>query len=111
MSLENIVQQIDLEIANLTKARKALAGLNSLSAISTSTNGTGKRAFTASSRAKMRAAQRARWAKYRAAKGQTAAKSQPAANPTRVISASARKRMAAAQKARWAKVRAAKKTA
>jgi hypothetical protein len=119
MSLESIVQQIDAEIANLTNARNALAGLNGSSTSSAPiqhastgvTNGTGKRKFSASAIAKMRAAQRARWQKYRAAKGQTAAKSQTAAKPVRVMSASARKRIAAAQKARWAKVRAAKKAA
>lgn len=110
MSLENIVQQIDAEIANLTNARNALAGLNGTSTV-TSAIATGKRVFSASSRAKMRAAQRARWDKYRAANGQTAGKSQTAVKPVRVMSASARKRIAAAQKMRWAKVRAAKKAA
>jgi hypothetical protein len=113
MSVETILQEIEREIANLTRARNALLGLNgSSSATTTPTNGTNKRGFTSGARARMAAAQKARWEKYRASKGQTAGKSQPAAAaPTRVISASARKRMAAAQKARWAKVRAAKKAA
>ena len=69
MSVETILQEIDLEIANLTQARNVLSGLNGSSA-----NGkvvsTGKGRFTAAARARM-AAQKARWAKYRSAKAQT----------------------------------------
>lgn len=110
MSVETILQHIEKEIASLIQARNVLAELNG-----SSSNGavvsTKKGRFTAASRAKMAAAQKARWAKYRASKGQTAAKSQPAAKPVRVMSASARRKIAAAQKARWAKVRGAKKAA
>jgi hypothetical protein len=108
LSLENIVQQIDLEIANLTNARNALTGHTSTS--TAPSNGTSK-SFTSAVRARMAASQKARWDKYRASKDKTAAKAQPAAAPTRVMSASARKKIAAAQKARWAKVRAGKKAA
>jgi hypothetical protein len=70
--------------------------------------GTGTRKVSASSRAKMAAAQKARWAKIR-----TSAK--PAkVGPTqgkRTLSAAARRKIAVAQRARWAKVKAAKKTA
>jgi hypothetical protein len=52
MSLENIVQQIDLEIANLTNARNALAGLSGMST-PTSTNGSGKHRFTSAARARL----------------------------------------------------------
>ncbi len=58
--------------------------------------------MSASARAKIAAAQRARWAK---AKG--AAKP---AKKKRTMSAAARAKIAAAAKARWAKVRAAKKS-
>jgi hypothetical protein len=71
--------------------------------------GTGGRKHSAEARARIAAAQRARWAKSR----QTAnAKSKVA--PTRAkrtLSAAARKKIAAAQKTRWAKLKAAKKTA
>jgi hypothetical protein len=107
MSLENIVQQIDQEIAHLTNARNVLAGLNSTAP---ATSNGSKSRFTSAARARMAAAQKARWDKYRAAKGRSAGKS-PAAKPVRVMSASARKRIAAAQKKRWAKVRAAEKAA
>jgi hypothetical protein len=56
-------------------------------------------------RARIAAAQRARWAKVRASK-----KGNVVTMPKkRTLSAAARKRIAAAQKARWAKVKAAKK--
>ena len=62
--------------------------------------------FSAASRAKMAAAQKARWAKYRASKGQT-----QTTKPVRIMSASASRKIAAAQKARWAKFRTGKKAA
>lgn len=103
MSVETILQEIDNEIANLTQARNVLAGLNGSSAKSTVVS---KGRLSAAARAKMAAAQKARWAKYRASKGQTSA-----AKPIRIISSAARKRMAEAQKARWAKLRTGKKAA
>jgi hypothetical protein len=105
MGVETILQEIDNEIANLTQARNVLSGLNGSSA-NTKVVSTGKGRFTASARARMAAAQKARWAKYRSAKAQSRT-----AKPVRVMSASARRRIAAAQKARWAKVRTAKKAA
>jgi hypothetical protein len=56
-------------------------------------------------KAAIRAAQALRWAKFNAAKGQSAAK--PAKKGG--MSAAGKARIAAAQKLRWAKVRAAKK--
>jgi hypothetical protein len=105
MSIEIILQGIDKEIANLTQARNVLSGLNGLSANSRIVR-KGKGRFTAAARAKMAAAQKARWAKYRSAKAQTGT-----VKPIRVMSASARRRIAAAQKARWAKLRSNKKAA
>ena len=55
-------------------------------------------------RAKIAAAQRARWAKQRGTKAPKAA-----AKPRRKVSAAARKRMAEVAKARWAKAKAAGK--
>jgi hypothetical protein len=102
MSVEVILQEIDNEIANLTQARDVLAGLNVSSGNNPAVS-TERARFTAASRAKMAAAQKARWAKYRATKGQTGK-----SHSVRVMSASARKKIAQAQKARWAKVRANK---
>jgi len=103
MSVATILQAIENEIANLTQAREVLAGLDGSS--SKSTNVSNGR-FSAASRAKMAAAQKARWAKYRASKGQT-----QTTKPVRIMSASARRKIAAAQKARWAKFRTGKKAA
>jgi hypothetical protein len=69
-----------------------------------------KRKMTAAHIAKIRAAQKLRWAKVRAAK--TVAAPKPAAiqvqKGPKKMSAEARAKIAAAQKARWAKVNAAK---
>ena len=61
-----------------------------------------RRKMSATARAKIAAAQRARWAKQR---GRKAVKL--AAKPRRKVSAAARKRLAQLAKARWAKARAA----
>jgi ABC-type hemin transport system substrate-binding protein len=67
--------------------------------------GTGARKLSASARARIAAAQRARWAKVR-----ENAKVVPLRRK-RTISAAGRRKIAAAQKARWARVKAGKKTA
>jgi hypothetical protein len=71
--------------------------------------GTGTRKLSKSARAKIAAAQRARWAKVRANAG-TGAKVVPIRGK-RTLSLAARRKIAAAQRARWAKVKAGKKTA
>ena len=67
--------------------------------------GTGPRKLSASARARIAAAQKARWAKVR-----EKAKVVPVRGK-RMLSAAARRKIAAAQKARWARVKAGKKTA
>jgi hypothetical protein len=62
----------------------------------------GKRTMSASARARIAAAQKARWAKV---KGKKAAK--PAGAGRRKMSPAARAKIAAAAKARWAKAKAA----
>lgn len=62
----------------------------------------GKRTMSASARARIAAAQRARWAKQ---KGSTPTK--PASGSKRQMSPAARAKIAAAAKARWAKAKAA----
>ena len=64
--------------------------------------GTPRRRMSAKGRAKIAAAQRARWAKV---KGQDAASK----GIKHTMSASARRRIAAAQRSRWAKVRSKQK--
>lgn len=65
--------------------------------------------LSAAARARIAAAQKARWAKVRENKT-VQAKVVPIRSK-RTLSAAARKRMAAAQRARWARVKAGKKTA
>lgn len=60
--------------------------------------------MSAAGRARIAAAQRARWAKYNAAKGTAKVKSSA---PRRKLSASAKAKIAAAARARWAKAKAA----
>jgi hypothetical protein len=64
---------------------------------------TGKRVMSASARARIGAAQKARWAKVN---GKAA---KPAKSGKRKMSAAARAKIAAAAKARWAKAKAAGK--
>jgi hypothetical protein len=71
--------------------------------------GTGTKGLSKSARARIAAAQRARWAKVRASAG-AQAKVVPIRGK-RTLSAAARRKIAAAQRARWAKVKAGKKTA
>jgi hypothetical protein len=70
MSVENILQQIDKEISNLTQARALLAGMNNgSSGIRIATRSTaGKRIISVAARRRMAAAQKARWARYKANK-------------------------------------------
>jgi hypothetical protein len=72
-------------------------------------NGTGPRKLSASARARIAAAQRARWAKVRENGG--AKLEVVPIRGKRTLSAAGRRRIAAAQRARWAKVKARKKTA
>src|SRR5215831_6329719 len=69
-----------------------------------------KGGMSAAGKAKIAAAQKARWAKIHAAKGGTqAAKPAMPAKRKGAMSAAGRARIVAAQKARWAKIKAAKK--
>ncbi len=81
----------------------ALAALNGGSYRRTAT----RRTISAAGRARIAAAQRARWAKVRGNAGQ---KQNVVSMPKKkTMSAAARKKIAAAQRARWAKVKAAQK--
>ncbi|MEY4198343.1 MAG: hypothetical protein RLZZ265_83 [Verrucomicrobiota bacterium] len=67
----------------------------------------GRRVFSAATKAKMAASQRARWAAKLAGKAPASAVA-PKAKAKRKLSAEGRAKIIAATKARWAKVRAAK---
>jgi hypothetical protein len=102
-NLESIVRELKSERDRLDKAIQALSSLNGTSNSATRQQ-PGRRKMSASARARISAAQKARWAK---SKGQ---KVVPIASEgKRRISAAGRARIVAAAKARWARVRAGKK--
>lgn len=70
----------------------------------------GRRKMSAEAKARIAAAQRARWAKVHAAAGKTAAKPATAAPKRRKMSPAARAKLAAIAKARWAKAKASGKS-
>jgi hypothetical protein len=71
-----------------------------------------RKKISAAGIARIKAAQKARWAKVNAAKGKPAAMAAPAAQPVKKarkkMSAEAKAKIAAAARARWARVRAEK---
>src|SRR5713101_2212211 len=107
-NLSGIVKQLKKERDHvqqqLTRLNSALAAFAGVYRGRTSTKP--RRKLSAKGRARIAAAQRARWAKV---KGQQ--KVVPIAKPKRTMSASARRKIAAAQRARWAKVKSQKKAA
>lgn len=91
--LKDRIESLNKELASL---------LGSSSAATKSSAPKQRRKMSAGARAKIAAAQKARWAKVNAGK--------PAAKKKSKMSASAKARLSAAAKARWAKVKAAGKT-
>ncbi|TXT46379.1 MAG: Uncharacterized protein FD140_4515 [Limisphaerales bacterium] len=100
--------------ARLSAINKVLGGEVSVAAVPAAAVATrgGKRTFSAATKAKMAAAQKARWAKL---KGKvvtpttaTASPAAPVVKKKRKMSAAGRAAIVAAAKARWAKVNAAK---
>jgi hypothetical protein len=81
---QKVVQRIDAALA-------ALGSINS--------NGSSRHTMSAAARRRISLAQKARWAKHRAAKLK------------RTMSVAARKKIAAAQRARWARVKREKRLA
>jgi hypothetical protein len=68
----------------------------------------GKRGMSAAGKARIVAAQKARWAKYNAGKGSGG--SAPKAKPKRTMSPAAKAKIAAAARKRWKKAKAAGKS-
>jgi hypothetical protein len=102
-NLSGIVRQLKIE---RDRVQHQLSGLNAALAAfagfySNSPGNAPRRKMSAQGRARIAAAQRARWAKVKGLK--TAPKP-----GKRIMSASARRKIAAAQRARWAKVKARK---
>jgi hypothetical protein len=104
-NLESVVQVLRKEHARLTKQIQGVsAALAAFGATYKGSVGT-KRKMTAAGRARIAAAQRARWAKVKGKGGKGNSLALP---KKRTMSAAARKRIADAQRARWAKYKAKK---
>ena|SRR5579871_5604037 len=100
-NLSGILEQLKKE---RDRAQRELSGLNAalaafVNVYSGATRETPKRRVSAKSRARMAAAQKARWAK------KTTKSPAGNAKPKRTMSASARRKIAAFQRARWAKLK------
>ncbi len=99
-NVTGVIQLLKKEQERLTKELRGIGA--ALAAFGNAYgNGTGTRKVSATSRARMAAAQKARWARVR-----ETAKVVPI-RAKRTLSAAGRKRIAAAQRARWAKVKRA----
>ena len=85
----------------IAKLEKELGTILGSSAVTTLTKG--PKTMSASARARISAAAKARWAKIKG-------KAKPAAKPKKKMSAAARAKLAALAKARWAKAKKAGKT-
>jgi hypothetical protein len=105
MNIAGVTQMLKKEHDRLSKQLQGISA--ALAAFGGSYAKTGTRTISAAGRAKIAAAQKARWAKVKADGGTK----NVVAMPKRTMSPAARKKIAAAQRLRWAKVKAAKKTA
>jgi predicted P-loop ATPase len=107
-NLDGVVQMLKKEHGHLSKQMKAItAALLAFGAAYGKKTGI-RNGISIAGRARIAAAQRARWAKVKSKSGKDTMVTMP---KKRTMSASARRRIAAAQRARWAKVKAAKKSA
>ena len=102
-----VKEQIDALNEDL---RRILAGGVASGGKTGASSGSGdRRTMSAAGKAKIAAAARARWAKFRAENGGAPSPNgNDAPKAKRTMSPASRKKIAAAQKARWAKVKAAK---
>jgi len=104
-NLTDIVRQLKEEQVRLTRQVRAIGAALTAFGDTYTNNGQSKKPMSAAARARIAAAQRARWAKIRV-KGD---KKKIVTIPKKTMSAAARRKIAAAQRARWAKVKAKKK--
>jgi len=102
--LAGVVQTLKKEHDRLTRELKGISAALSAFGAAYSRNG-GTRKLSAAGRARIAAAQKARWAKARS----NGSKNVVAMPKRRTMSVAARKKIAAAQRARWAKAKAAKR--
>jgi hypothetical protein len=119
LSIQQLRQAADLKekIAGLEKQLSAVLGSAPKAAAAPTPAPKKKGGMSAAGKARIVAAQKARWAKIKAAKAvkpvvKAAAPAAKVAKPAKkkfVMSAAAKAKISAAAKARWAKIKAAKK--
>jgi hypothetical protein len=105
INLSQIVGQLKDEEKRLTRELSVVTGALAVFGAHSGVQ-TKRRKLSAAGRARIAAAQKARWAKVRGEKQNVVAMPKK-----RTMSAAARKKIAAAQRARWARVRAQGKAA
>jgi hypothetical protein len=106
-NLGSVVQVLKREHDRLTKEISAIGAALSAFGATYGKGAAPRGKISAAGKARIAAAQRARWAKLKAKNGKANVVTMP---KKRTMSAAARKKIAAAQRVRWAKVKAAKKT-
>lgn len=106
LSVQTLRKAADLKekIERLNKQLAAILGSTAKPASTPTTRAPKKTGMSAAGRAKVAAAQKARWAKIKAAKPAV----KPAAKPAKkfTMSAAAKAKLSALAKARWAKIKA-----
>lgn len=105
-NMGGVVRLLKKEHDRLSKEIKAIGAALIAFGGAYAKGATRRGAMSAAGRAKIAAAQRARWAKVKAERRNPNIVTSP---KKRSMSASSRKRIAAAQRTRWAKVKAAKR--
>ena len=105
-NLAGVVRLLKKEQDRLTKELRGIGA--ALAAFGKTYSKGTTRILSKSARARIAAAQRARWAKVRAKAGKS---DKVVPIRKRTLSAAARRKIAAAQRARWARIKAAKKKA
>ena len=108
-ALLNEKSRIEARLSDINRVLGGDVSAASPAPVATSKRG-GARKFSAATKAKMAAAQKARWAKLKgkAVVGAVVAAADPAPKKKRKMSAAGRAAIKAAQQARWAKVKSGK---
>jgi hypothetical protein len=107
-NLNGAVRILKKEHDRLTREVNAIAAALSAFGATYGKHNRTRGTISSAGRARIAAAQKARWAKVKAKSAKPSVITMP---KKRTLSAAARRKIAAAQRARWAKVKAAKKSA
>ncbi len=107
MAMASIVQQLKKEHDRLSRQIQGISAAISAFEGAFGKRSRGARTMSAAGRARISAAQKARWAKVK--RNDRQADKAVTIPKKRTMSAAGRRKIAFAQRARWAKVRAAKK--